>query len=51
MTLTTDLGFAYPTNINVAEPVEYKDFSTTIQEIMTSMYVLPGTETEETVVE
>lgn len=51
MTLTTDLGFAYPTNINVAEPVEYKDFSTTIQEIMTSMYVLPGTETEETVAE
>ena len=44
MTLKTDLGFTYPTNINVAEPVEYKDFSATIQEIMTSMYVLPGTE-------
>ena len=50
MTLTADLGFTYPTNINVAEPVEYTDFSAMIQEIMTSMYVLPGTETEEAVI-
>ena len=39
--LTTDLGFNYPENINVAEPVEYKDFSAVIQEIFMSMYNLP----------
>ena len=39
--LTTDLGFNYPENINVAEPVEYKDFSSVIQEIFMSMYNLP----------
>lgn len=43
MSVTTDLGFSYPVNINVAEPVEYRDFSDTIQEIFTSMYVMPGT--------
>lgn len=50
MTLTTDLGFTYPTNINVAEPAEYTDFSSMIQEIFTSMYALPGGEVENTVV-
>lgn len=50
MTLTTDLGFTYPTNINVAEPAEYTDFSSMIQEIFTSMYTLPGGEVENTVV-
>lgn len=48
-TLTADLGFTYPANINVAEPVEYKDFSAMIQEIFTSMYVTSGT--DEVVVE
>ena len=43
-TLTSDIGFTYPTNINVAEPVEYTDFSEMIQQIYTSMYALPGTE-------
>ncbi|MBQ3453128.1 hypothetical protein IJG28_02985 [Candidatus Saccharibacteria bacterium] len=51
-TVTADLSFTYPTNINVAEPVEYKDFSSVIQEIFTSMYALPtGTIEEETIVE
>ena len=50
MTLTADLGFTYPTNINVAEPAEYTDFSNIIQEIFTSMYALPEGETEEVVV-
>ena len=43
-TLTSDIGFTYPTNINVAEPVEYTDFSEMIQQIYTSVYALPGTE-------
>ena len=50
MTLTADLGFTYPTNINVAEPAEYTDFSNMIQEIFTSMYALPEGETEDIVV-
>lgn len=40
-TITTDLNFTYPDTINVAEPTEYKDFSSVIQEIFTSMYTLP----------
>ena len=43
-TLTTDLSFTYPENINVAEPAEYTDFSVMLQRILTSMYALPGTE-------
>lgn len=35
-----DLGFSYPTNINVPEPMEYKDFSEVIQQILSSMYDL-----------
>ncbi len=42
MTLTTDLGFSYPENINIAEPTEYKDFSSVVQEIFMSMYDLSG---------
>lgn len=44
LTLTTDLGFTYPTNINVAEPEEYRNLSDVIQEIFTTMYVAPGSE-------
>ena len=44
MSLTSDLIFSYPVNINVAEPSEYTDFSTMFQEMLTSMYALPGTE-------
>lgn len=36
--ITTDLGFSYPTNINVAEPLEYKDFSEVISEIFKGIY-------------
>ena len=39
-TATIDLGFSYPNNVNVSEPVEYKDFSEFIQTIMKSMYNL-----------
>ena len=37
-TATIDLGFSYPTNINVSEPVEYTDFSEFLQTIFKSMY-------------
>ena len=39
-TATIDLGFSYPTNINVSEPVEYKDFSEYIQTVFKSMYTV-----------
>ena len=39
-TATIDLGFGYPANINVSEPVEYKDYSEFIQEIFVNMYKL-----------
>ena len=41
-TMMIDLGFSYPTNVNVSEPEEYKNFSDVIQEIMSSMYSLPA---------
>ena len=44
-TLTTDFGFSYPENINVAEPTEYKDFSEFMQEIMLNMYQMEETQT------
>lgn len=39
-TATIDLGFSYPNNVNVSEPVEYKDFSEYIQTLFKSMYDL-----------
>ena len=36
--ITMDLNFSYPTNINVPEPQEYRDFSNMIQEFSTSVY-------------
>ncbi len=39
-TMTIDLGFSYPANVNVSEPVEYKDFSEVLQEIMSSMFTI-----------
>lgn len=50
-TLTVDLGFKYPSVINIAEPVEYTDFSDMIQEILTTMYTLPYEEAEVVVTE
>lgn len=44
--ITADLDFNYPTNINVSEPVEYRDFSEVIQEIFSSLYELPNEEEE-----
>lgn len=37
-TMTTDLGFSYPSNIDVSEPVEYTDFSKVITQIMSGFY-------------
>lgn len=37
-TVTMDLNFSYPANINVPEPLEYTDFSDFIQEFSTSIY-------------
>lgn len=37
-TATIDLGFSYPNNVNVSEPVEYKDFSEIIQTLFQGMY-------------
>ena len=33
-----DLSFTYPNNINVAEPTEYTDYSSIIQEIFSGIY-------------
>ena len=57
VTVVIDLGFSYPTNVNVTEPEEYKNFSDVIQEIMSSMFNIPSeangvvVETEDTTVE
>lgn len=37
-TVTMDLNFSYPANINVPEPLEYTDYSDFIQEFSTSIY-------------
>ena len=42
-TIIIDLGFEYPTNVNVTEPVDYTDFSKLIQQIMSGLYELPDT--------
>ena len=39
-TIIIDLSFDYPVNINVAEPIEYRDFSEILQEMM--MNYLPS---------
>lgn len=39
-TMTIDLGFSYPTNVDVSEPVEYKDFSEIITQIMMGVFDL-----------
>lgn len=41
---TIDLGFSYPTSINVSEPVEYKDFKDAIQTFLSDMYKLEQSE-------
>lgn len=44
---TVDLNFTYPANINVAAPTDYKDLSSVMGELFTSMY-LNSTGTEGT---
>ena len=36
--MKVDLGLTYPSSINVAEPTEYQDFVTVLQQIMMSSY-------------
>ena len=38
LSITIDLGFSYPANINVSEPVQYTDFKDVIQTIFMSLY-------------
>lgn len=45
-TITLDLGFSYPTNINASEPVEYTNFSEVINQIMSGFFNISGTEPE-----
>lgn len=44
-TVAIDLGFSYPNNVNISEPVEYINFSTLMQEIMSSMFTMQVDET------
>ena len=37
-TVTTDLNFSYPTNVNVAEPTEYTDLSEILQGLFLNTY-------------
>lgn len=37
-TITIDLNFDYPTNVNVSEPTEYRNFNDVISEIFGGMY-------------
>ena len=37
MKVVADLDFTFPNNVNVPEPTEYKNLSTMLQELMTSM--------------
>ncbi|MBR2855496.1 hypothetical protein IKE99_00960 [Candidatus Saccharibacteria bacterium] len=49
---TIDLGFSYPTNVNVKEPVEYTNYEEFIQTLFTNMFNVNGQPVvEETVVE
>lgn len=43
-TVTVDLDFSYPENINVPEPVEYKDFNQLLQGLMSQIIVTDATE-------
>ena len=47
-TITIDLAFSYPADINVSEPNEYVTFEDVIQEIMTSVFNLEDTTNTET---
>ena len=42
-----DLSFDYPTNVNVSEPTEYRNFSDVIQEIFSGMFTYDETDVVE----
>lgn len=44
--INVDLSLSYPDTINVAEPTEYKDLSTMLQELFTMMYSNQGAQTD-----
>ena len=44
--LIIDLGFSYPTNVTVTEPVEYTDFTDVINQLMSGFYMLPDTDSD-----
>lgn len=41
MNTTVDLNLTYPANINVAAPTDYKDFSSVMDEVFTSLFSNP----------
>lgn len=41
-TITTDLNFSYPTNVNVSEPTEYTDLSEILQRLFSNVYDTTG---------
>jgi hypothetical protein len=41
-TITTDLNFSYPTNVNVSEPAEYTDLSEILQGLFSNIYDTTG---------
>lgn len=43
-TVTADLEFSYPDNINVAEPTEYQNLSEVLQQIFMNMFDMPTSE-------
>ncbi|MBR0431138.1 hypothetical protein IJJ05_02525 [Candidatus Saccharibacteria bacterium] len=38
ISITVDLGFSYPENVNVSEPNEYKNLTDVMQQLFTSVY-------------
>lgn len=45
---TIDLGFSYPTNVNVTEPVEYTNYADLIQKLFSGMFNTNGAEPSQT---
>ena len=37
-TVTVDLDFSYPTNVNISEPTEYEDLSSLMENMFNSTY-------------
>ena len=45
-TVTVDLDFSYPANVNISEPTEYEDLSSLMENMFNSTYDSTGTEIE-----